>query len=137
MAGAKRDREVGSDMPPGQSRLEKNRPGKTRGALPKDLMALLIAALNEPVVDSADGHSRQLTKREAVIAHLVDRSAKADLQATKMLFDMMKNAEGRIAPPPKKRPHSAADKEVIANLIARLRRAELAKVADDGTEKTD
>ena len=108
-----------------------------RGALPKDLMALLIAALNEPAVDTADGQSKQVTKREAVIAHLVDRSAKTDLRATKMLFDMMKDAGGRIVPPPKKRPHSAADKEVIANLIARLRRAELAKVSDDGTGKTD
>jgi hypothetical protein len=62
--------------------------------------------------------------REAVIAQLVDKSAGADLRATKMLIDMLKDIEKRVGPPPRPEPQpvTPADEEVIENLIARLHR---------------
>jgi hypothetical protein len=60
-----------------------------------------------------DGRCRKITKREAIVAQMVDKSASADLRATKMLFDMIKDVEhkaGDIAPPPEPRRLAAADK---------------------------
>jgi hypothetical protein len=89
---------------------------------------LLVAALDEPVVVTANGVSRRITKREAVVAQLVDKSTGADLRATQMLIDILKDVEKRAGPPPEALPLTPADEEVLENLLARLRRAELAKI---------
>jgi hypothetical protein len=50
-----------------------------------------------------DGERREITTREAVVTQLVNKSAAAaDLRATKMLVDMLKDAEKKagVAPPP-------------------------------------
>ncbi len=70
------------------------------GPRKKDLPALLLAALNEPVTVDRDGRRRRISKREAIVAQLVDKSADADLRATKMLIDMPKDIERKVAPPP-------------------------------------
>ena len=78
--------------------------------------ALPAAALNEAVVVTIDGRRRKLTKREAIVAQMVDKSASADLRTTKMLIDMMKDVEhkaGPAAPPREPRRLDAADKEVV------------------------
>jgi hypothetical protein len=66
---------------------------------------------------------------------MVNESASANLRATKMLFDMMKEVEqkaGAVAPPePAKL--SATDREIVDLFVARLRRqiaAEAAQVAE-------
>jgi hypothetical protein len=132
---------VGRGRPPLHTRFKKGQSGNPRGPRPrpKNLPALLVAALNEPVVASADGDSRQITKREAVIAQLVDMSTGADLRAMKMLIDMLKDIEERAgtAPLPKASPLTPADEEVVENLLARLRRAELAKIHHGDTEDTE
>jgi hypothetical protein len=69
-----------------------------------------------------DGKRRQVTKREAVIAQLVNKSASAELQATKMLIDMLRDVEKRAEPAAaEKNPFSPTDKEVVQQLVARLR----------------
>jgi hypothetical protein len=120
---------VGRGRPPLHTRFKKGQSGNPRGPRRKDLPALLVAALDEPVVVTTGGESRRITKREAVIAQLVDKSAGADLCATKMLIDMLKDIEKRagVTPPPEKSPFTAADEEVFENLLARLRRTEIAK----------
>src|SRR6266436_4332387 len=104
---------VGRGKPPLHSRFKKGRSGNPRGPRPraKNLLALLARALNEPVVVTTDGRPRQITKREAVIAQLVDKSAGADLRATKMLIDMLKDIEKRagIAPAPQAAALTRAD----------------------------
>ena len=72
-----------------------------------------------------DGRRRKITKREAIVTQMVDKSASADLRATKMLIDLMKDVErkaGDAAPPPEPRRLAAAGKEVVQQLVARLRR---------------
>jgi hypothetical protein len=132
---------VGRGRPPLHTRFKKGQSGNPRGPRPrpKNLPALLVAALNEPVVVGADRDPRQITKREAVIAQLVDMSAGADLRAMKMLIDMLKDIEERAgtAPLPKASPPTPADEEVVENLLARLRRAELAKIHHGDTEDTE
>jgi len=133
-----RDYKVGRGRPPLHTRFKKGQSGNPRGPRPraKNLPALLIRALNEPVVVTHNGEARQITKREAVVAQLVDKSAGADLRATKMLIDMLKDIESRAgAPPPEAPRFTPADEEVVKNLLARLRRAEFAKLHHADTEK--
>ena len=65
--------------------------------------ALLAAAPNEKVTVTENGKRQQVTKREAVIAQLVNKSASAELRATKMLIDMLRDIEkGRSRQRPRK-----------------------------------
>ena len=87
----------------GQRQQLQDRSGQTAAAHPfqegqsgnrgvrraKGLPGLLAAALDEPVFVTVDGRRRKFTKREAIIARMVDKSASADLRATKMAIDMM------------------------------------------------
>ena len=125
MSENKRDYEVGRGKPPMHSRFKKGQSGNPRGPRPKNLPALLIEALNEPVVVTIDGERRKITKREAVVTQLVNKSAGADLRATKMLIDMLKDVEKKagVTPPPEPAPFSAADEEVMATFITRLRQS--------------
>ena len=91
----------------------------------------MIAALNEPAHVTIDGKRRKITKREAIVTQMVNKSAKADLRASKMLFDMMKEGEqktGAAAPEPAKL--TAPDREVVELFVARLRRQIAAEAAE-------
>ncbi len=68
-----------------------------------------------------------------MITQLVDKSAGADLRATKMLFDMIKDVEQKagVAPPPPEPARSTAeDKEVVQLFVARLHRQILQEIAE-------
>jgi Family of unknown function (DUF5681) len=108
---------------PVHTRFKKGQSGNPRGRPAKNLPAQLAAALNEKVTVTENSKRRQVTKREAVIAQLVNKSASAELRATKMLIDMLRNIEKRAAPAmAEKNPFSPTDKEVVQQLITRLRR---------------
>jgi len=115
-------------------------PGGPRGRPGKNnLSALLLAALDEPVTLTIDGHRRKITKREAIVTQMVDKSASADLRATKMLIDMLKEVEekaGTAAPEPAKL--TPPDREVVELFVARLRcqiAAEAAEAAEAAGER--
>jgi uncharacterized protein DUF5681 len=134
MADDEHDYKVGPGRPPRHTRFKKGQSGNPGGRSKKQLSALLADALNEPVVVTIDGERRKITKREAVVHQLVDKSTSADLRATKMLLDMMKDAEhkaGGAAPPPEPRRVSAEDKEVVQLFVERLRR----QILGDGREE--
>jgi hypothetical protein len=81
MTEKKRDYEVGRGKPPVHTRFKKGQSGNPRGPRAKNLPALLIEALDEPVTATIDGERREITKREAVVTQLVNKSAAADLRA--------------------------------------------------------
>ena len=87
--------------------------------------------MNEPVYATIDGKRRKITKREAIVTQMVNESAGANLRATKMLFDMMKEVEQKVgaAAPPEPAKLSAPDREVVELFIARLRRQIAAEAA--------
>ena len=91
----KGDYEVGYKRPPKETRFKKgnnaNPQGRPRGS--KNLATLLEEALNTQVETVEDGTRRRRTKRDVVIAQLVDQSANADLRATKLLLDMLHKLE--------------------------------------------
>jgi hypothetical protein len=118
------DYEVGYGKPPRHTRFKKGEPSANpRGRPAKNLAALLVEGLNKPVVVTEDGQRRTITVREAIVTQLINKSATADLRATKMLLDMIKDAEKQTAatPPPEKPWFTAADEEVVDQLIERLR----------------
>ena len=63
MSENKRDYEVGRGKPPVHSRFKKGQSGNPRGPRPKNLPALLVEALNEPMVVTIDGERREITAR--------------------------------------------------------------------------
>jgi hypothetical protein len=123
----KRDYEVGYCKPPRQTRFTKGQSGNPRGRSPgaKNLKTLLSDALNEFVIVSENGGRRKITKREAIVTQLVNRSASADFRAIKILLDMVRDIEGQTEPSsPETSPFSEADEKVIAQLRARFSKAD-------------
>jgi hypothetical protein len=109
---------------PGRPRA--GRGGKRRRGGAKQLRALLAEALDQKMVVTIDGRRRRITKREAMVAQLVDKSAAADLRAVKLLLDILKMAEARagIAPSASEWVFDAADEKVIDTLLLRLKLAD-------------
>jgi hypothetical protein len=134
MSGTERNYEIGYGKPPVGRRFQKGQSGNPQGARRKSVAALLVAALDEPVTVVSGGKRRRMTKREAIVAQLVNQSAGADLRATKLLIDMLKGVEEKAgAAPPELAKLEAADREVVDAFVARLRRqiaAEAAAAAD-------
>src|SRR5712675_3184720 len=79
------DHEVGYGKPPRHTRFTKGQSGNPRGRPPgaKNLRTLLSEALNETVIVTENGGRRKVTKRQAIITQLVNRSATADFRAIK------------------------------------------------------
>ena len=100
--GTRGDYEVGYGKPPRYAGFKKGQSGNPRGRPPgsKNLTTLL----NEPVTITENGRRRKITKRDAVIKQLVNKSASADARSLKILLDLMLNLEARArssaAPPP-------------------------------------
>jgi|ERR1044071_6352300 len=93
----KRDYEVGYGRPPKHTRFKKGRSGNPRGrpSGAKNLATLFSEALDEKVTVTEHGRRRKISKREAVVAQLVNKSAQADLKATQILLSMMQDIERR------------------------------------------
>jgi hypothetical protein len=94
---------------------------------------LLAAALDETVYVTTNGRRRKIPKREAIIAQMADKLASADLRATKMPIDMMKEVErkaGNAAAAPEPRPRPGADREVVQLFVARLRSQILGEIEE-------
>jgi Family of unknown function (DUF5681) len=127
--------QVGYKRPPLETRFKTgnkaNPGGRPRGS--KTLATVLDRALDTPVVVVQNGVRRKLTKRDVVIAGLVDRCAESDLRATKILLDMLHKLERSAAPAPIATGPGNPDQVVFDQLRARLaglartRTAELAR----------
>jgi hypothetical protein len=129
--------EAPADEGVGPSRPRPGRGGKRGRCGAKQLRALLAEALDQKMVVTIDGRRRRITKREAMVAQLVDKSAAADLRAVKLLLDMLKMAEAKagVAAPAPEWVFDAADEKVIDTLLLRLKLAEEAPKpgpAEDG-----
>src|SRR5262249_56941049 len=113
--------------------------GRPRGS--KNLATLLEEALDTAVPVVEDGERRQRTKRDVVIAQLVDQSAGADLRATKLLLDMLQRLQRGGAAPHAEPAPSGPDADVYEQLRAKLARLALAQAekvrAADAPEGAD
>jgi Family of unknown function (DUF5681) len=119
------DYEVGYGKPPRHTRFKKGEASANpRGRPRKNLATSLVEGLNKKVVVTENGRRRKIAVREAITSQLINKSATADLRAIKILLDLIKDAEKQAgaatAPEPAPR-FTAADEEVVATLIERLR----------------
>jgi Family of unknown function (DUF5681) len=127
------DYEVGYGKPPRHTRFKKGETSANpRGRPRKNLAASLVEGLNKRVVVTENGRRRKIAVREAITSQLINKSATADLRAIKMLLDLIKDAEKQAdaatAPEPAPR-FTAADEEVVEQLIERLRHQILSEMA--------
>ena len=119
----KGDYEVGYGKPPRDTRFPKGQSGNPRGRPPgaKNLKTLLSEALNEPVIVTENGGRRKVTKRQAIVTQLVNRSATADFRAIKILLDIVRDIERQTEPTaPETSDFSEADEKVLEQIKARF-----------------
>jgi len=136
--------QIGYGKPPRHSRFKQGEPSANpRGRPRKNMTALLVEGLNKKVTVTENGRRRKVTLREAITSQLINQSASADLRATKMLLDLIKDAERQTAAaaaaaPEPAPPFTKADEEVVEQLIERLRHQILTemKAAEASRETT-
>jgi len=119
----RRDYEVGYGKPPRETRFVKGRSGNPRGRPrgAKSFNTLLSDKLNEPVTVAENGGRRKISKREAIVTQLVNRSAAADFRAIKILLDIVRDIERQTEPiSSETAAFSEADEKVLKQLRARF-----------------
>src|SRR5438270_14054501 len=96
-----RDYEVGYGKPPPHTRFAKGQSGSPRGRPcgAKNFTTLLEEALDEPVTVTENGGRHKVSKRQAIVTQLVNRSATADFRAIKLLFEIVRAIERHTEPP--------------------------------------
>lgn len=82
---------VGFRKPPIHTRFKKGRSGNPKGrpAGHRNMNSLITRALNRSVTITENGKRKRITKREAIVMQLVNRSASADLVAMRMLLGLL------------------------------------------------
>jgi len=119
----RRDYEVGYGKPPRETRFVKGRSGNPRGRPrgAKSFNTLLSDKLDEPVTVAENGGRRKISKREAIVTQLVNRSAAADFRAIKILLDIVRDIERQTEPISSETAEfSEADERVLKQLRARF-----------------
>lgn len=89
------DYQVGYKKPPLHTRFTKGRSGNPEGARRHRRHDQRLVALLEEALDGrmAGRPRRQVTRREAIVAALVEKSAGGDLRAVKLLLDLVPKME--------------------------------------------
>ena len=121
------DYEVGYGKPPRHTRFAKGQSGNPRGRPcgAKNFTTLLEEALKEPVTVTENGGRRSVSKRQAIVTQLVNRSATADFRAIKLLFDIVRDIERQSVPAsPETAEFSEADQKVLEQIRSRFLKGE-------------
>jgi hypothetical protein len=128
------DEKVGYGRPPKQTRFQKGQSGNPRGR-PKgalNLATILDRTLQEPVVITEHGQKKTITKFEAAVKQLVNKSASGEARAMAQLFIQMKMLESQ-GDNPITQPLHEADQAVMARMLRRLTRQAQQGGPDHGT----
>jgi hypothetical protein len=118
-----RDYAVGYGKPPLHTRFQKGRSGNPKGRPrgKKNMSTLLNTALNAWIVVIDNGRRKKITKREAIVTQLVNKSAAADLKATRIVLAMLRDLEAQTDDITDPTLFTEADQQVIRRIQARLR----------------
>jgi hypothetical protein len=114
---------VGYGKPPLHARFQKGRSGNPKGRPrgKKNMSTLLSAALDAAIIVVENGRRKKISKREAIITQLVNKSASADLKATQIVLAMLQDVEARADDSSDSATFTEADQEIIQRIQARLR----------------
>jgi len=123
-ADGPRNYEVGYGKPPVATRFKKGNRANPRGRprSSKNLATLLERALDAAADADASEPRGRLTKRDLVVARLVERSAGADLAATKLLFELLRKVDPRMVTTPAAFAGFVPADDLIAQVRAKLLR---------------
>ena len=118
-----RDYLVGYGKPPLHTRFQKGRSGNPKGRPRgrKNMSTLLSDALNGSVIVVENGRRKKITKREAIVTQLVNKSASADLKATQIVLAMLRDVESQADGSADPAAFTEADQQIIRRIQARLR----------------
>ena len=117
------DYEVGYGKPALHTRFQKGKSGNPKGRPrgKKNMSTLLSTALNASIVVVANGRRKKITKREAIVTQLVNKSAAADLKTTQIVLAMLRELESEADGSADPAVFTEADHEIIRRIQARLR----------------
>jgi hypothetical protein len=113
--------EIGYGKPPKRTQFRKGVSGNPKGR-PKgsrNLATVLAKALRERVVVNENGRRRTVTKLDAAVAQLVNKSASGDLGALRQLMTLAASTEEEL-PVSKETQVSEADAKVMKSVLKRL-----------------
>ncbi len=124
MTEDQREYRVGNRKPPLHSRFRKGQSGNPEGARLHRRRDRRLAALIEAALDRrlAARPRQPATRREAIVAALVEKSAAGDLRATKLLLDLIQKSELAQGPRPGPEPEPGGEdpREILIREIDRL-----------------
>src|SRR5579872_4259852 len=100
MSDTPEDYRVGYGKPPLHTRFGKGRSGNPLGGRRRRPDDRLSALLQEALDASPTRRRRPRTRRQAIVAALVEKSAGGDLQAIKLLLDLMRQTDLAADPEP-------------------------------------
>ena len=114
---------VGYGKPPLHTRFQKGRSGNPKGRPrgKKNMSTLLSAALDASIIVVENGRRKKITKREAIVTQLVNKSASADLKATQIVLALLRDVESQADGSAHPAAFTEADQEIIQRIQARLR----------------
>lgn len=116
---------MGYGKPPRHTRFQKGRSGNPAGRPrgKKNLATLLSDALDQKIIVVESGRRKKISKREAIVTQLVNKSASADLKATQIVLAMLRDVETRAdSGCADIGSLTEADRQIIQRLQARIRR---------------
>ena len=125
---------VGYRNPPENTRFKKGQSGNPKGR-PKgslNMATVLAKTLREKVVINEHGQRRVVTKLEAAVKQLVNKSAAGDLAALRQLSALVQSAEEQAAQTPPSNAALSEDDQRVAQGI--LKRFGNRNVGDDTDE---
>jgi hypothetical protein len=126
------DYAVGYGRPPHHTQFKKGQSGNPKGRVKgsKNLAALIMSALNEPVTVTLNGRRKRITKIEAMTMQLANKGASGDPKATQLLFGMVQLFESRAETPAQTNAVGDADRQVMQLLFSRIQR-----IGNGGTDE--
>jgi Family of unknown function (DUF5681) len=119
---------VGYGKPPKHTQFVKGKSGnpKGRGKGVRNFATEIQTELNTRIPITEDGRRKKITKRKAVAKQLVNKAATGDQKAIPVLLNEARQYEtGTAAAPGPEVLSRAEDQLVMANIIRRIREAEI------------
>ena len=133
------DYEIGYGRPPRHTRFKPGTSGNPRGRPKgsKNLSVLLEKELKQRVTINENGRRRRITKQEALIKHMVNRSLSGDPRLLQLLLNEIRLrgvGAGSDAP---EGPLGEADREVIQHICERIGQLTKEEVDSGGGDATN